>query len=1423
MLNSDHEVVYKPSDLDIQATQNALAKTPQQLIRDLNSIQTEAQEIETDLINNIEKVRIIENLPQAEVQRNSRKMNNLNRPNGIVDTVQQTIAAIKLPGQSRIVIPQNSEHFLRDLALSIGDIEKINERNAVLLNKLIRLALEDKLNTPDEIIQAYEAVQALAYFNQGHDRKVYFDVVRGLQEQAKERIQDNAILEATLERINTPELKKLERIKRQKDRIDNVRSTIALVLDEKMKEGHNKIDTMFIVNINPNDPTEENKIRALLKKQFGSIFSTYNKPPPKDIKDMSPEERDVWRRSESVRIVSVDEITTNVRVFQKMLNDYYSAGKVSEADYEYLFETAQSFSLNADQYTEYAKMSLHNPGERLIATATETMKKLGRDEDSPEMKLLESFVDTDKFYKLIHDRYHDFSGESEKVAEYWEKFTTDVRSLFELLFINAESSPKDFWDRSFNDFYEGNLYRQLVSTLRGLGDDVLRTERKGIKVQVKDLYAEHERLHVEQSDIGANPSLQQTKLIELDLGQAIQTALTNEMIDYKEFTEFAHNINALTQNGLGFSKLSEYSVRIRMQDIDRIFKSTPGLSEVYSFYLENMLMSLSLNNHIFPREFGELSLVDNLDPIEQMTFQQYLAHYGINENEEGEVIPKILRLVRKSSALTKGVFGEFWGTAWTAIMNQQAPIEFTGKEIKYRKSDGSIETRSEVKYRMLATYMSLGSREIEKILTSLDADLTGKRFNQLPSSHPNVRDAFIPRDLHHPPPEFYWYTHGDIMEYYEERDAAFVAGRTDKLIRADDKYEFASENFRTSSIDYALRGSWRYYDYRRFLVYSYKYDENGVLVRNPRTSKPEYQHNTANNKLVVDFDASMRQMQGVGPYIIKTFIDDIFAGSAEYVNGVPELTVDHIGQDIIRRYEHQLKHASRYNSAWHDNHHWRLGEKLDDDQKKVLKLLFYQTYILEPLLRTRPTHFITMEHKRWIPRDEFEEHRTTNQRLRATMQEMYPDLPENIITTHMIPLYIGALQLAEFEESEKRLKLWKSYRTEGEYYPGVNIEQKANLANSQNPLDYTFTVDMLDVDEERKNKILNYYRRRLRFIGKKLEPRSEQIDISDERFFEQLRTFYQALNSSLHEDRWHENRHNPTPTSGIYEFKPREVLDNLKETLPERYANMLIKGQGNIEYYLKGNLTNMKELYFSTSGVRGPERMLGESMAIAEKVTTNIVKIYYENIDTLVRRGYKDIHEWEQAVTKLVAEPMHEIAQAITGLDYNQAMGYVTKHTGFLLGLIREDRFYTNWWLLGPLVGNFERRWHKNETGTSYMTSKIPSSMRSPSTAANTDQQAAFIHVIGETVGMKRTELNVVGKKPFTIFGKRVPWLSDKLKGEPIYDGKKNEHYIEKMMHAYGVHPKARFLDSLPIIGPAVILVIFLLLAKLAADKEKKK
>ncbi len=1357
--------------------QEVLRKSAADLLNEFTAAKPDTDEIKSDINAKEDAARVNQMLPK-EV-----RTNKIAQVNNVVVVVRQTLEAINQPDKPLITIPDESVSILKLIAANIP-LALVNQNNAVFIYELINRGMQGQLNAFNNLVSVFESLKLLKYL----DETLHNKITRILQTRAIELGADpndikNKLTTERQKNIDSQEIKSLSETENMlrataiKSIEEGVARVDGLQLVMRNSEEYKKIEETYSrIRRETNRPDAladldkrkaddvqklETRIRANLKVRIANLISI-----PKALdSNLSDEELTKRRRELSIQEITPQDIENNVNAFQSYLDSIQLQGIIDESSYIYLRNHSEEVKQTAGKLKyldqQRASSTFYNDAERLMPKLWESKR---------ELLMMLGSDDTRQFKEYIQ-KYNNL-----QTIEDWEEFVGEIRSLFEHIFQQAEANPKRYWQEAFVEFYEGHFYKQLVGALRALGESIEKDEELStIKVNVWDFTTKTEM----EADPELNKLSPSSYLVgkvrrRLLLSDAISNILANQMIDVKDFTEFARNVNVLTAQGAGFDKLAEFTAQLRMSDVIRMFHSIPGLTDAYNLYLENMQLELALNNHIFREDFGDQK-AHNLDRTEFMTYHQLAASLGIPTDEN----PKkpnleIIRLIRLASGIAKGVTGEFWGTAWTsALPHSFEIIREEGKEDRYKT---------------LRTYRSLSHPGIEKMMPSIDIWLSMERFG-IPTPWKEIGSAFLPRDLSDPPSDFFWYKHGDIYKWNDIRDAAQYIGRTDELADFDDQYQFAMEMTRTASVDTLLRGGWRFYEYRNFLIFQ---KENGEFKRDQ------------SGKYVLDFKATMKQLAGVGPYYVKLLIDDLFDPHTRvaYQETISELDISNLGKAIFEELdwaEQDEINKKLGKITTNADGTWNLtSDKKNDqkkDQKKILKTYFYQKYIFEQLARYRPSHFLAMETKRWTPQDEVKEGRMVGDRLVAMLKSKFPGVPDEVIKDHYLPLYLGAVQLAEKEVWDEHKKEWRELRR-------TQDKKIWSKKPEDDPLNYAFNEHIFEgeaYESVLKKKLITYFKMRKEFSGVTEYPQGF-FSIDDENFLANVKDFTKTLLGSINEDRWsrvklHDEEH--------------------EEKIVGRYSKMLTDNKGYIGHYLKGNFLDLSELHLQQAGSRQSERMFGETANVAGNVTKEMQTVIFDSLLALTRREYKDIHEFEQAVEKTFGEPFTKISAAITQIDRNTALSFVQNWILICAELLSLDRRFR---IKG--VGNMLLDYFRRSQGTqgSFMTDKIPHTLRTPSTALDSQMLETFIHTISEAVGFPRTERNIKGYKDLKVGG--LTLIKDFL---PEFDKENpNSVNLEQMVHAMGADRWTQLKESAPMLVP-IIIIIIAFLAKLAADKDKKK
>lgn len=1313
--------------------------TVEAVIREFNNVQSDATELKNKTDQKEGALRSNKgNLPESIKKEN----NNQRKIDSIVNKVKQIVISIREPSlnhQNNILANLNDSSKRVIISLtelsSMQEIGKINEKNSFYINEIINRGLKGRLSSVEDIIDAFRSIENLQYL----DSLLYIEISHLFQKSVEGRATEDQIDRLKTEDQKEDEHKGIDGSDRQekfielkKDSInlgDNIKNLIDRVITVdslKHSDAAKKIRERareYSPDENSRSQVEEKLFQDQVERIKGELkyildrMAVGNAPPI--TKSMTnAEATEARRKAFKEGLITRQDINANLQNFINEIGAYQNDGIITAGTYEQLRNLGVELSENEELLMSF-RQSLMKEGRNLYGIATGYITTW----DKRQEDLLKVLDNIEEFKAHVKKSEKDGGYNGFRKNEDWQRFRDDIRKLFDTIFAGANANPKDFWERSFNELTEGTVYKQLSNSLFKLGNDLKKDLEFGgktprITVEVVEWIGGKEDSPYVDSPLSGSALLMRKKIFDRGVGEAINS-LTNEMIDYKDLTEYGHNINALTELGLGIDKLAEMSARLRMEDVMKMIRNLPGLSDALQFYHENINMEMAQNNRIFHTDFGMQFGEDNLDSVGYKTLIQLKANKNIVDRK---LIDKdIVRLVRLASSLSKGAFGGFFGTGWVNRMPH---------DVEWQQGDGKDESDKRPFGKLTKSWKSLKHRGIEKTLASLDLDLGLQRFN-LPRLWPELRYAYAPRkDLRvfKPTREDYWINHADIYKWKEEGERAWVNGRRNELIDFDFEHVFLMDILRTESIDIALREGWRYYDYRRWLVY--------------KTGEGSVDEKT--NKNLIDFDKIIMRLQGVGPQVVKIFINDLFDTRQDFQKEISSLSLENISSDIIRRNLDDLKKFGSINFDAHGN----LIGKLNGEQKNILRELYYDKYVFQHIRKTRPSHFIAMENRRWMPEDEVRG-KPDGSREGITFHDQFLDYLVGVyhnkysnawIESNLLPMYIGALQATEKNVWDQRYKIWQDNEISGNFDP------------QNNPFEYNFSEISESAFDENREFLEDYcdtYNKTL--IGRSSQTGMKEYRFEGEKFVENLKGFYKRMDDVINKDRW---THNMEKQAG------RWVQKGKKETLTRRYAKMLSNKMGNIDSYLTWSLINLEEFHFETSGNRLTERQFAESAKDIQEGFPALSDILFHKLAEFTRTEVTDINQLEESIKRHFAEDFIKINDVISLTDQSQAWRYIQKLMMTFTCLMGKDRIYRIG-LLGPLMEGVNRRWNKAQT--SFTTDKIPITMRQGATALDSAGVELFYRTLGNAVGMPREREQVEEYEPPKLFNKEVKGIWAKI------------------------------------------------------------
>ncbi len=540
----------------------------------------------------------------------------------------------------------------------------------------------------------------------------------------------------------------------------------------------------------------------------------------------------------------------------------------------------------------------------------------------------------------------------------FDKFTQDIRSIFEETMSIIDNRPHEFFDQAFSPIsYQAQFFNTLQLKLISLGREIAGDpELSGDEVEVTEvdfLPDDNAQLEVGMP----KQRMAHFKKKNINLAEAMGEYLSNKMIKLRSITEYLHNTEVISYQGLGFEQLAKYSETLSTEDIDRLFYEDQELTDVYNLFIRNLMDEVAMNAHVVISDFGHTDST-NLNFIQRRAYYQMLSRKGVptGNGEEKYAMDRMLkRKVRMASGISMGATGEFWGLLLTSRM----PLSYEPYKVpnpKYDPKHPGKEPEKITKYRVKTLYTGAQHGGYEKMIGTLDLDLALQRFGN-PFILPVIRYVYQPRD-----PKKYAgayrdaYNHTEVYRVRDEVEDAYVSGRSDYLANFDENNVILSEWLKGNTIDLFYRGGWRFLECRTFLRYKNK------------------------EATVLDFERSINNLKKIGLFAVKYFIDnlaDVKSLDAEDINKVLGIRV--------------------------------AGANLSDDQKRAFKLTCYERFIFDRIKKLYPSKFISLERRRYTPKGES----FIQDDVVARLKEVFPSLRPEFVEEKLLKLFTSSVELAE--------------------------------------------------------------------------------------------------------------------------------------------------------------------------------------------------------------------------------------------------------------------------------------------------------------------------------------------------------------------------------------------------------------------------
>jgi len=633
----------------------------------------------------------------------------------------------------------------------------------------------------------------------------------------------------------------------------------------------------------------------------------------------------------------------------QILDEYQSEGLISDRVYESVSQAQERNIKQMEAGEQVSDEPVRGNENELIFEAsraglifTPEQQRLLQGLDSPEA--------LQRLFQSSGTRYMR-NGQIE-----WDAFYQEVKDIFEDVLSVADSRPNEFFQEAFSPLHEGHFFNVLRKRLSWLGTKIDSETHDHPQSFFADKKVKHKEPITDSDQTKTEAGYPKTKVIrtktvETTFAEAIGTHLFNRMQTLRQVREHLHNIDAITNMGLGWEQLSQYSDRLTIDHIDWYFHEDADLGTAYNLFMSSLQDEVSTNGDVIQIDFGKRDST-GLNSTERRAYYQLESLIKAKNPDwsDGKVSRAAIQKIRVASAVSVGVTAEFWNVVMTGRM-----------PIGYEKAKDAAGNDI---FRPSGSYVGPGHVGYEKMISQLDMDLLLERFG-LPKYYNQFRYMFRPRDLDNPPGPYSkdgYFHHGDVYKWALKAQDAFFNGRDDELADFDEKNVFLSDYMRTNCVGLFARGSWRFTEWRAFVQ--------------PTVRNGEHDYS------LIDYNATLKRMQRAGSFIVKQFLDNIDFKKLDAA-GVEAL----LG---IRG---------------------RAGSQLTDAEiKSYNKAKAYERILFGQIGRVAKTKFLRLESRRYTPKNEASLRDDLLTYLKQNYRGRY-DMA--FIETHLYRMYVSALTLAE--------------------------------------------------------------------------------------------------------------------------------------------------------------------------------------------------------------------------------------------------------------------------------------------------------------------------------------------------------------------------------------------------------------------------
>jgi hypothetical protein len=629
--------------------------------------------------------------------------------------------------------------------------------------------------------------------------------------------------------------------------------------------------------------------------------------------------------------------------------------------------------------------------------------------------------------------------------------------------------------------------------------------------------------------VGGMREYVEERVVRTSLSGALEKDLAPTIIKLTKLTYGVNNARLAAYTGSSHEDLNKQieSDGLKPTDLVWLFKKDDDVRLAYNFFMHSLEQLKAQTGRTITERYGAMSK-NKLTEAEERTRVQLLA----SDDKYRELQERLTEL--------KGIGGE---------ANQQE-IKRVGREIYkiQNRKLRAVKLASGVAWGfskeawgiMLDARLLVGQKEVEGHLRSTQHYGGSQQKGlekMLAELHPKVNDERWGRDKAAPiwmlyQPRFLdmakqrWarkevYAHTRLYELHQMHDKAFYSGRPDDLADFDDDFITLHEFANITSLHLLKRGGWRVRQYERYM------QDYNKEARDAR-------------KTGMDFHTHIirRLMIRGGPRLVQMYIDD---------NVKEMMKLEGINTKILRQGELAEKAGKR--SGLELNFlAYNEQERREKKAQAVrdAKAKYYKEFIFDDLEERFATSFIAFEQPRYMPEDEDTLYKNLNKHIQ---EEIYPSIEPNVLQTDIYPLFIDAVHLAERH-------MWEKYYRTPEGLSDDEIVQRQTAQPRR--------VDLQNLDPELKKKLKAHFELYKENIGRVtgygtgafVGDHRVSSEVKFEDYLRKLQGFNNKLQSEIAKDRYNRTRKNRSKK---------------RQSLSERYANMLVLEQGGVDQMLGGS------------------------------------------------------------------------------------------------------------------------------------------------------------------------------------------------------------------------------------------------------------